>query len=337
MASIVSPLELEAPVMVVEGEKAADAATEFMADFVIVTSSGGSKAASKTDWAPLAGRRVTIWPDADAAGAGYAASVVRALDRIAAELQIAMPPSNVTPGWDAADALGDGWNSARAAELVATAVPVSDGLLELAQRFGRPGAGHGDDAAEIIDLAAHRAAGAEEGTARQQRQPRSPRGGDDGSTQRDGLVGIARNGGAQFWHAPDGEAFATIPIENHYENWAIRSAGFMGWLRGIFFDVHGVSPGGQAMADALGTLEVFCARGPEFATAIRIGGSASTTYLDLGDRDWRAVEIDAGAWRVVPQAPVKFLRRRGMKPLPVPEAGESGQSAARSPQRRERR
>ena len=59
--------------LVVEGEKTADAAAELLPDFVVVTSSFGAKSAGKAAWGPLEDREVTIWPDHDEAGAGYAA------------------------------------------------------------------------------------------------------------------------------------------------------------------------------------------------------------------------------------------------------------------------
>ena len=57
-----------APVVVVEGEKSADAASRIFPDSVCVTSPGGSKAATKADWTPLAKRQILLWPDADEAG-----------------------------------------------------------------------------------------------------------------------------------------------------------------------------------------------------------------------------------------------------------------------------
>ena len=42
----------DAPVLVVEGEKAADAAGKRFKDHVVITSPGGSKAARKADWSP---------------------------------------------------------------------------------------------------------------------------------------------------------------------------------------------------------------------------------------------------------------------------------------------
>jgi hypothetical protein len=55
----------DAPVLVCEGEKAADAAGELFPEHVAITSPGGAKAAAKADWTPTGGRAVVIWPDHD--------------------------------------------------------------------------------------------------------------------------------------------------------------------------------------------------------------------------------------------------------------------------------
>lgn len=54
-------------VIVVEGEKACDA-LQAHAPASVVTWGGGCNAYLKTDWTPLAGRNVLLFPDADAAG-----------------------------------------------------------------------------------------------------------------------------------------------------------------------------------------------------------------------------------------------------------------------------
>jgi hypothetical protein len=60
-------------VLVVEGEKAADAARSI--GFIATTSASGAEAAAKTDWRPLAGKEVLIFPDNDAPGRKYADTV----------------------------------------------------------------------------------------------------------------------------------------------------------------------------------------------------------------------------------------------------------------------
>lgn len=76
---------------IVEGEKAADALNKaFKAWEVdmqhVATTSGGMSSASGTDWTPLAGQCVVMWPDNDEAGAKYAAEVCKCLQGIAAEV-----------------------------------------------------------------------------------------------------------------------------------------------------------------------------------------------------------------------------------------------------------
>ncbi|QOV89366.1 DUF3987 domain-containing protein [Humisphaera borealis] len=73
-------------VYVTEGEKAADSAAGL--GLLVATSAGGAQAAGKSDWTPLAGRDVVIVPDADKAGAKYAAEVSAILVKLS-------PPARV--------------------------------------------------------------------------------------------------------------------------------------------------------------------------------------------------------------------------------------------------
>lgn len=67
-------------IVVCEGEKAADAARGL--GFTATTSAGGSQAAAKTDWRPLAGKEVWIMPDNDAPGRKYAVTVAGILAKL---------------------------------------------------------------------------------------------------------------------------------------------------------------------------------------------------------------------------------------------------------------
>ena len=94
----------DAPVLLVEGEKAADAAAALFSDHVVMTWPGGSKASAKADWTPLAGRMLAIWPDADQPGQSAALAVQQAAMRAGA-LQAAIVdiPADLPIGWDLAD------------------------------------------------------------------------------------------------------------------------------------------------------------------------------------------------------------------------------------------
>ena len=110
-------------VLVVEGEKTADAAAERLPGFVAVTWPGGAKAVGKADFGPLAGRRVIVWPDADDAGRDAAKAVVRAARAAgAASVAVVRLPSGLEPGWDLADdwPAGFGQSEAEAAIVAAS-------------------------------------------------------------------------------------------------------------------------------------------------------------------------------------------------------------------------
>ncbi len=68
-------LRPNAPVLIVEGEKTADAAKQLFPDYVVITSSGGAKSANKSDWSVLQRRDIVIAPDNDEAGMSYAKTI----------------------------------------------------------------------------------------------------------------------------------------------------------------------------------------------------------------------------------------------------------------------
>lgn len=120
----------DAQVLIVEGEKAADAAQKLFGDKLVVVSwPGGGKAVKFVDWSPLKGRRVGLWPDADQKvypdrhekagklmpfieqpGTVAMMDIGAALQEVAASLKFIMPPEGVQDGWDLADELPVGFN-----------------------------------------------------------------------------------------------------------------------------------------------------------------------------------------------------------------------------------
>lgn len=70
-------------IYICEGEQKAD----FLASLgLIATTSGGKSSASATDWQPLAGRKVIIWPDFDDAGQSYQADVSSVLSGLGCDV-----------------------------------------------------------------------------------------------------------------------------------------------------------------------------------------------------------------------------------------------------------
>ncbi|MDA8092330.1 MAG: VapE family protein [Betaproteobacteria bacterium] len=116
---------LKRPVLVVEGEKCADAAHQALARwFDVVSWPGGGKAVKKADWARLGGRKIVIWPDCDdkkdRAGApigefeqpGWKAAnaIAEILAALGCDVRLVeIPkPGEKPDGWDVADAVAEG-------------------------------------------------------------------------------------------------------------------------------------------------------------------------------------------------------------------------------------
>lgn len=113
----------DAQVLIVEGEKTADAAQRQFPSYIALTWPGGSNAVRMADWSVLAGRRVIVWPDADPSGRNAAAQVAE-LTLQAGAISVALVglPSGLPAGWDLADTIPAGLD---VAHLIASARPQS--------------------------------------------------------------------------------------------------------------------------------------------------------------------------------------------------------------------
>lgn len=270
--------------IIAEGEKAADAIVDIL-DLPATTSPAGAKSAAKANWQPVAGRDVVIWPDADKAGADFAATVAR-LARLAGakSVRIVSPPAGVAEGWDAADARASGWDAGAMRGLIDGAAPFDIKIKD----DGKAGEDDGEG-----------------------KRPR----------QRDTLIAAAD--GAELWHSPTRQPFASVPVNGHREHFAIGSAAFDDWLAGRYYEATGNAPSGQLLTDARRVLAVRAIEtGAEHEPALRVAWHDGASWLDLGDSAWRAVRVGPNGWAIVENPPVKFIRPVPLRPLPDPEPGE---------------
>lgn len=140
-------------VLIVEGEKAADAAQLIVGDvYAVVTWQGGTQAFKKTDFTPIHGRKILMWPDADNSHVAKADNQAReagvkigdvlpyayqpgplAMRALAetllpsvSEIKMLNVSDVVVDGWDAADAVLEGmswaefktWAPGRASRII---------------------------------------------------------------------------------------------------------------------------------------------------------------------------------------------------------------------------
>jgi hypothetical protein len=99
------------PVLLVEGEKCADAAARVLNRYAATTWPGGAKATKDVELGPLRGRKVVIWPDADPPGRKAAAEIADRLRSTAREIRV-VEVQDRPEGWDIADAIAEGWTEA---------------------------------------------------------------------------------------------------------------------------------------------------------------------------------------------------------------------------------
>jgi hypothetical protein len=100
-------------VLIVEGEKTFDAAKDLLPEFICCCWSGGCKAIGKTDFSPLKGRHVVLWPDNDEPGLDAMQRLAQTLHDIgASNIRLVENPPEKPTGWDLADATD--WSAADA-------------------------------------------------------------------------------------------------------------------------------------------------------------------------------------------------------------------------------
>jgi hypothetical protein len=130
--------------------------------------------------------------------------------------------------------------------------------------------------------------------------------------------------GAELWHTPGKENFATISVDGHFEHMRIRSAVFRQWIAYLSYERTGKAPSASVLRDATTLLEGRAAfAGNEHESHVRVARREEKIYLDLCDRQWRSVEVSSAGWQVIENPPVRFRRAKAMLPLMEPVHGGS--------------
>jgi hypothetical protein len=126
----------------------------------------------------------------------------------------------------------------------------------------------------------------------------------------------------ELWHTPSKEAYATITVDDHKENWPVKSQTFKRFVAKQFFDEYGKAMNSDALGAAVNLLEAKALfEGEEHLVYVRLAEHSGNIYLDLCNQAWQVVQITPQDWSVVDDPPIRFRRSRGMLPLPVPEPG----------------
>ena len=98
----------ESQIILCEGPRKAEAAKTFFAALPCIGYAGGCQSWKKTDWSPVAGRRIIMWPDADDKGRQSFAALAQHLVTLGCQVWI-LDTSDKAEGWDAFDAIEEGY------------------------------------------------------------------------------------------------------------------------------------------------------------------------------------------------------------------------------------
>jgi hypothetical protein len=123
---------------------------------------------------------------------------------------------------------------------------------------------------------------------------------------------------ASLFHTPTSTAFIDLGIQGHRETWPVRGKQLRAWLRRRYYERTGEALGGETIRSIVDLLEARAQfDAPERTVHVRVAEHDGRIYLDLGDKEWRGVEITSDGWRVIGFPPVRFKRAAGMLPLPA--------------------
>jgi hypothetical protein len=154
------------------------------------------------------------------------------------------------------------------------------------------------------------------------------------------MIKYAKEAG-DYFHNSEMEAYGTVKVvAGHEETYPLNSRRFQLWLRREFWrrekmrleeeektkDQEPIIFPTRALADVVAHFEsIALFEGREEEVATRVAWSGGRVYVDLADEAWRAVEISVDGWRVISSAdvPVRFVRAKGMLPLPEPVEGSA--------------
>ncbi|MFC1659603.1 AAA family ATPase [Pseudomonadota bacterium] len=132
--NLIALQDISKPILIIEGEKTCDKASQLFPEYTCITSSGGTNAYEKTDWSILKDRSVVIFPDNDKVGFNYAKNVAKELYyKGVKEVCIVDIPEYFPEKWDVADNLPEGYDLKDIQEMVNNAKILSRSNLGILQ------------------------------------------------------------------------------------------------------------------------------------------------------------------------------------------------------------
>lgn len=294
----------DVPVVIVEGEKCCDAlfSKSHYENFIPCSWSFGAHSVNKTDWEPLRGRSIIIWPDADKAGRDAAKEIANILNNLNCTIKQVVPPEDVPEGWDCADAIDDNCNIN---ELISQAQP-----WDLTPETNA-------DNESPADISKN---------TKEKKESKSVT---------ETAIRIIKDNARIF---SDGETgYAVFSSNGHSETAPINSRQFKKYARWVYRKNENRGLNENVVREILNELESFAIyEGIPATTYTRIGkGQGGNIIINPAWDDWNIIEVTPAGWAIKDpvtlmsamstiesQSHPLFIRSSGMLPLVRPEKGK---------------
>ena len=123
----------------------------------------------------------------------------------------------------------------------------------------------------------------------------------------------------------ENKVYVELHVDGHWERCLVYSRRFKQRLRRQYYRLYGKAFTNDsvlsAYIDHLDANAVFDEE--QQPVNLRVCGNSTSISIDLGNRQWQAVDIDADGWRVVDRPKHKLIRTSNMHELPIPVEGGS--------------
>ncbi len=136
-------------------------------------------------------------------------------------------------------------------------------------------------------------------------------------SQATALINIGKS--HYLFHDSNNEGYAGCTFDGIKYTVKIKSGEYKELLTLILHEESEKAISSTAISDALNTLEALAKlKGKTEIVAIRSYKTDDAVFIDRGDKNRSIIQVDKTGWRLVQDAPVKFIRKKGMLELPMP-------------------
>ncbi|MEK5182707.1 hypothetical protein [Paenibacillus odorifer] len=119
---------------------------------------------------------------------------------------------------------------------------------------------------------------------------------------------------SEYFRNEIGEAYAKVPIGDHFECLKVKSKRHRLLLTKTFYELTGKAPSDDAMKQALSIMEMKATfEGDEYALERRVASVDNVYYYDLANENRQVVKVMPNRCEIISNAPTVFVRTNNMK------------------------